>query len=145
MARLQRGVDTLRRIMKNHAIAAWTMLVLTLSMKLVVPVGFMPDLSDNGIRLVICDGMATTAAASPDTLHAMHGHHHHHGHDGPAKPDAPCPFAGLTAPALSGADPIQLSIALAAVLSAALFGVTATRLRAAVYLRPPLRGPPHLA
>ncbi len=109
-------------------------------MKLAVPVGFMPVVADGGVQLVVCDGMAP---ASPSVaVHAMRGHHHHHGHDGPVKSDAPCPFAGLTAPVLGGADPVQLAIALATILVAGLFIAAVNRLRAVTHLRPPLRGPP---
>ncbi|WP_174286421.1 hypothetical protein [Sphingomonas bacterium] len=133
-------METLRSIIKGHMPAACLLLTLTLCMKLVVPVGFMPLLSNDRVVLTICDGMvpATEHAA----MHDMHGHHH--GHDGPTKPDAPCPFAGLSAPVLGGTDPVQLAVALAAILIAGLFAATSARLQTAGHLRPPLRGPPNL-
>lgn len=134
---MRRGVETLRRIMKRHVPAACLLLVLTLCMKLAVPVGFMPDLSDGGVRLVVCDGMAVPAEGA----HAMPGHHHH-GHDASTRSDAPCPFAGLAAPALGGTDPIQLALAVANLLVAGFVVAVAIRLRAVGHLRPPLRGPP---
>ena len=133
-------VGALRHIIQRHWPAAGVLLLLTLCMKLVVPVGFMPTWSDGGVELIVCDGMATTV----ETMHGMHGHHHH-GHDGPTKPDAPCPFAGLTAPALGGADPIQLAVALAGILVAGLFVVARISLLGIGHLRPPLRGPPTAA
>ena len=136
-------METLRRIIQGHLPTVWVILLLTLCMKLVVPVGFMPDLSEHGIALIVCDGMAPSAAAQATP--GMHGHHHHHGHDGPTKPDAPCPFAGLSAPVLGGADPIQLARALADILAAGLVVAIAVRLRTVGYLRPPLRGPPRIA
>ena len=131
-------VTSLRRLLFGHVPAACLLLMLTLCMKLVVPVGFMPQLTDGRVELVMCDGMAPVTPVV--AMHGMHGHHH--GHDGPTKPDAPCPFAGLAAPALGGADPIQLAIALADILVAGLVAATAIRLRAAGHVRPPLRGPP---
>ena len=137
-ASINRRVNSFRRTIIGHVPAACLLLALTLCMKLIVPVGFMPQLADGGVELVMCDGMAPPAPMA--TMHGMHGHHH--GHDGPTKPDAPCPFAGLAAPALGGADPIQLAIALADILVAGLVAATAIRLRAVGHVRPPLRGPP---
>ena len=136
--RMNRCVTSLRRLLFGHVPAACLLLLLTLSMKLIVPVGFMPQLAGGGVELVMCDGMAPVTPVV--AMHGMQGHHH--GHDGPTKPDAPCPFAGLAAPALGGADPIQLAIALADILVAGLVAATAIRLRAAGHVRPPLRGPP---
>ena len=140
---MQDRVNGLRIIINGHLPTACMLLMLTLCMKMLVPVGFMPDLSAGRIELVMCDGM-TTPKTTPVAMHGMHGHHHH-GHDGPVKPDAPCPFAGLTAPVLGGADPIQLAIALVDILIAGLLVDTAIGLRAVDRLRPPLRGPPAIA
>lgn len=130
-------MGAIRHHIFGNVAAAWLLLALTLAMKLVVPVGFMPHVVDGGIDLIVCNGMAEPApmAAMPH----MTGHHHDHA---PSKPDAPCPFAGLTAPTLGGADVAILATPIAAILAAGLMlRVTKPRARPA-YLRPPLRGPP---
>ena len=134
---MQRGVTMWRAFIRGNIPAMWALVVLTLAMKLIVPVGFMPHLSAGGIELVVCNGMEPPPMAH---MPMMAGHHHDHG--GPQKPDAPCPFAGLSAPTLGGADPVQLAIAIAAILVAGLAAIVAVRVRAITYLRPPLRGPP---
>ena len=131
-------VATLRTLIDRHLPAMWMLVLLTMAMKLVVPVGFMPDLSAGNVRLIVCTGMDSPAPMA--AMRGMPGHHHDHG--GPQKPDAPCPFAGLAAPALGGADPVQLAGAIAAILLAGVAAATPLRVRALAYLRPPLRGPP---
>ena len=73
----------------------------------------------------------------------MHGQPQQHDQQG--KTDSPCTFSGLAAPALGGADPIQLAIAIAIIIAAGLLAVAVTRPRDAAYLRPPSRGPPATA
>jgi hypothetical protein len=123
-----------------------------LLMRAIVPAGFMPMATANGIELVLCSGMAqpsdtTTAPAAAGMMHHAMPHHAmparvDGGHQIPAKPDAPCAFAGLTAPSLGGTDIVLLAIAFASVVAAALFQRPNAPIRPRPFLRPPLRGPP---
>ncbi|OYY89567.1 MAG: hypothetical protein B7Y45_11785 [Sphingomonas sp. 28-66-16] len=107
-------------------------------MKLAVPAGFMPVMAGDGITIEICSGTGpATSMVMP-----MPGMKHRPGEAEHGKAESPCAFAGLTAPALGGADPIQLVIAIAVVLALALMAAPAFAVRDLAHLRPPSRGPP---
>jgi len=130
---------SLRQRIHGNLAAAWALLALSLAMKFVVPIGYMPMFSAAGIEIVICTGMgpATATMAMPGMDHGKKGGDH-----APAKPDAPCAFAGLSAPSLGGADIVQLAVALAAIVAACILAVAVLRIARQAFLRPPLRGPP---
>ena len=109
-------------------------------MKLLVPGGFMPGLSASGVGIVPCSGtapMVMVMVMMPGTA-AERGRDHH----APARPDAPCGFAGLAMPSLGGADPVQLAIALVAIVAAVPAAPARAPIRRVAYLRLPSRGPP---
>jgi hypothetical protein len=142
-------MGSLRQLIHGHLPAAWALLALSLAMKLLVPAGFMPAFSASGIAIVICSGIGPAPMAMHgeiDKSMAMPAMPAGHGgdHQAPAKFDTPCPFAGMSAPALGGADAIQLAIALVAIIAAGLFVAEALPIRRPGHLRPPLRGPPAL-
>lgn len=129
----------LRRLTRHHLGAVWLLLAAILGLRLLVPDGFMPGLTASGAAIVICDGTG-------DATHAMAGMAgHHDNRSKPAHPVPPCSFAGLNVAHLGGADPIQLAIALALAVAAALFEPSPLQLAHPGRLRPPLRGPPALA
>jgi hypothetical protein len=142
----------LRPFLHSNAALVWAVIVCALLMRAIVPAGFMPMATANGIQLVLCSGMAQpsdtmTAPAAAGMMHHAMPHHAmparvDGGHQIPAKPDAPCAFAGLTAPSLGGADIVLLAIAFASVVAAALFQRPDAPIRPRPFLRPPLRGPP---
>jgi len=113
----------------------------SLLVKLLVPAGFMPALSNGLLVIQICTGQGAQTVmldVSQEAGDHQEGDHH-------KKAEMPCAFSGLSAPALAGAHPILLAIAIAFII--------ATSFRAApplipwrrVYLRPPSQGPPILA
>jgi len=151
----------LRPFLQSNTALVWAVIVCALLMRAIVPAGFMPMATANGIELVLCSGMAqpsdpTTAPAAAGMMpgmqhhampdHAMPDHalpgRGDGGHQIPAKPEAPCAFAGLTAPSLGGADIVLLAIAFASVVAAAVFQRPNAPIRPRPFLRPPLRGPP---
>lgn len=130
----------LRQLLIRHARAAWLLVAVTLAMKLVVPVGFMPSMIGGRVAIVLCTGMGPQ-----DMKMAMPGMAgHDRGGHAPSKPESPCLGAGIAAPVLSGADPIHLALAFAvAVVAAPLLAIPPPPRRRA-YLRPRPRGPPRL-
>ncbi|RYG21087.1 MAG: hypothetical protein EON93_26245 [Burkholderiales bacterium] len=58
--------------------------------------------------------------------------------------DNTCPYSLMPIASLSGADGVQLAIALVFILALGFASVVVPRLAATPYLRPPLRGPPEL-
>ena len=141
----------LRPFLHSNAALVWAMIVCALLMRAVVPAGFMPMATANGIELVLCSGMAqpsdTTTALSAAGMEPGMPHHTvatraDGGHQIPAKLEAPCAFTGLTAPSLGSTDIILLAIAFACVVRAALFHRPDAPIRPRPFLRPPLRGPP---
>jgi hypothetical protein len=141
-------VTALRRLVRFHpALAGWLVLAV-LASRLLVPGGYMPVVSDDGIRIMICPGVVpaaapmTMAAPGAKTM-AMHGmDHSRHGGDQTPRTEMPCAFAGFGMPAMSGADPVLLVVAL--VFATAIVRHLREHLppRAAPRLRPPTRGPP---
>lgn len=81
--------------------AALPLLLLALALRMLVPAGWMPAADGRGIEL--CTGMGVVKAWV-DADGRIH-------RDAPApeKPDQPCTFAGLSAPLLAGAGPVQLA------------------------------------
>lgn len=123
-----------------------------LLLKLLVPTGYMIDASDGRLSVIMCPGVAPQPA-EPAAMHgAMGGHHqamadhgaptHHDGSGQHGQVEMPCAFAGLSAAALGAIDPIQLAALIAFVLAIGLAAVVPPAPVRAVYLRPPLRGPP---
>lgn len=109
-----------------------------LLMKLLVPAGYMASASNGMIVVEICSasGPKTTVMAIPGLEHRQDGGGDH------GKAEMPCAFSALSAPALAGADPLLLVLAIAFVMAAA-FRLAAPRAVAApAFLRPPPRGPP---
>lgn len=126
-----------RHIARRRLLFAW-LVAAAFAMKLLVPTGFMPVLSADGIRLALCNGANPPAIAA---MPAMPGHpdgEHHPGNDA----TTPCPFAMLSIPSLAGADPIQLVLAIAFGMVLLFRAAPLRPYRRPTHLRPPLRGPP---
>jgi hypothetical protein len=107
--------------------------------RMMVPAGFMPSISGNGLVLAICSG------TMPAPAMANAGHHGMARHDAPAgapKAEQPCAFAGLGSPALAAADPLLLTAALAFAFLLAVRGAVQQTPIVPARLRPPLRAPP---
>jgi len=107
-------------------------------MKIVVPSGFMPTISNGQIVVSVCSSMgATTMVITiPGLEHNSGGDSHK------SKAEQPCAFAGLSAPSLAAADPSLLAAAILFVLALGMRPLALPASTAPPYLRPPLRGPP---
>lgn len=127
----------LRSFLQQHRGLALWLVAAALLVRLLVPAGFMPVVSQGRVTLAPCSGV----------MPAMAGMAHHDrapAEDG-ARHDMPCAFAGLAAPALGAADPV-LPVVAAALLGTATFRDHETRpAPLPPRLRPPLRGPPRLS
>lgn len=132
-------MQPLCRLLARHRLVACAILSLALAMKLAIPVGFMPMVTDGTIVMRLCSGTApmTMAVAIPGLEQDKP--------DGEAPQDKqaqPCAFSGLSAPTLAATDPILLALAILFVLVAGLRPLAVPVPRAPLHLRPPLRGPP---
>lgn len=122
----------------------WTTLAviaLALCMKVLVPTGMMVGGQSKVLSIEICaDGMGQTltrAIAIPMK--------HAGGEDAAKQTKDHCPWAGSVHAPLTGADPIQLALALAFIVVLGFAAARPLALTPRTYLQPPLRGPPALA
>ncbi len=143
----------LRRLSFDHGMLTAWLIGCALLMKILVPAGFMPVMTNGIMRIAICGGsvMADPMVAMPmsEAMHApmsaaMPGMEHH-----PDKPDhqgreMPCAFSGLSMASIAAADPLLLAIALAFVVTLGFRALPAMVRAVPAHLRPPLRGPPVL-
>lgn len=125
-----------RHVLHRRWLAAW-LIVAALLMKVLVPAGYMLDVSGGSVTVELCSGYGPM----PMTMAMPGTAHHGDKHDG-GKAEQPCAFAGLTAPALAGADPMLLALAIAFIIAAVFRVVVWSQPARSRHLRPPLRGPP---
>ena len=132
----------LRQLLRQQRWLALWLVGFALALRIVVPAGYMPVFSGHALTIELCSGYGpvkmTMTVAGMDMSDAGHtsGKQHHD------KTDSPCPFSGLTTPALSGADPILLAAAILFIMLLASRRPITQPVRAGSRLRPPLRGPP---
>jgi hypothetical protein len=108
-------------------------------MKIIMPAGFMPTVSNGQIVVTICSGTGPMTMVM--TISGLeHGKSEGDRHQG--KAEQPCAFSGLSAPSLAAADPILLAAAILFVLALGLRPPVLPVSTAPPYLRPPLRGTP---
>jgi hypothetical protein len=130
-------VTALRHHILNHRRWAAALLALALLAKLLVPAGYMPNVSAGAVTIELCSGFGVEKIAL-----AIPGTDHHQQQDEHGKGDSPCTFSGLIAPSLVGADPILLAVAIAFIIATVFRAAAIVHERRAAWLRPPLRGPP---
>ncbi len=123
------------RQLVRHRFAAALLIAAALLVRLIVPTGYMLDASHGAITVELCSGTGPMRMAMPGMTHPDDGKGH-------GKAGSPCAFAGLAAPALGGADPILLAVAIAFIMATAFDGGVAAPPLRRLFLRPPLRGPP---
>jgi hypothetical protein len=132
-------VTALRHHLLRHRLLTAWLVAVALLMKILVPAGYMASVSAGSITIELCSGYG------PQKIFvAMPGMTHHPDQKGEhGKAEMPCAFSGLSAPSLTGADPLLLTVAIAFVILT-VFRIAArpTLPGAPSYLRPPLRGPP---
>ena len=124
----------------RRALAAW-IVASALLMKIVVPAGFMPVFTGDGVTIALCTGVGpqSMSMAMPD----MADHGKTKGDH--AGKETPCGFGGLAFPSLAGADPLFLALAIAFIVTTAFRIEMRSAASPVEHLRPPSRGPPTIA
>ena len=116
------------------------LLVMALSIKTLVPSGFMIDNSSKTLTVMLCaDGsgtMVSKAIVIPKEGRSQRGPEHQ------SKSDAPCAYSALSMASLGGADTPLLALALLFIIALGLSSHRPPLVKAHYHLRPPLRGPP---
>ncbi len=129
----------LRNLVLANLPFACAVLALALVMKIVIPAGYMPTVSNGQIVVSICSGTGpmTMVMTIPGLDHGKSD-----GDDHQRKAEQPCAFSGLSAPSLAAAAPILLAAVILFVLALGTRPLALPASTAQPYLRPPLRGPP---
>ncbi|MCB5426067.1 hypothetical protein H0274_12425 [Altererythrobacter sp. CC-YST694] len=133
----------LRALVLANSRAAVLVVVLALSIKALIPAGYMVSGGSDSIAVTVCNGggqggptLATidipAEGVTPDGK-------------GEAKDGRQCSFSALTMAAMGGADAPLLVLALAFILLLGLRPAARLPFLQADYLQPPLRGPPATA
>ena len=118
----------------------WTMWLMAaaLLMKVAVPAGYMPVVSNGWVGLALCSGFGPEKMAM--AMPAMSNHRGKAEHS--ERADMPCGFAGHAPASMAGADPILLLVAIAFIVATISRLPISPPFRRIGYLRPHLRGPP---
>tara|TARA_R110002033_G_scaffold15886_2_gene44462 strand:+ start:509 stop:922 length:414 start_codon:yes stop_codon:yes gene_type:complete len=115
-----------------------------LAMKILVPPGYMVSQDTKTFTVKICDGIGNSQSTIEIPFDAKTAGQEQH--DGAGDPSGTtCSFAGFSQLVATGADPIQLALAILFILLAGLQLLQMPLPGVADRLRPPLRGPPVIA
>lgn len=132
-------MQDLRALFHRNRWLALVLVVMAIGMKAMVPSGYMLGSESKVLTFQICDGNGDTMVkqlAVPVSGKEEGGKRGQSAHDGV------CPHSTLSHAAMTGADPIQLALALLFIFAMG-FAALILAVRAHVlHLRPPLRGPP---
>lgn len=133
-------MTALRALIRNHRTLAVLLFMMTLSMKALVPSGYMIGGSSKTFTIEICSeslGDHTTRQIAIPMDEKSHD-----GQDDHGKADSPCSYSALSMAALSGADASLLVLAFLFILALGLAPTVLAPVERIAHLRPPLRGPP---
>lgn len=133
-------VTTLRSLLARHRWLAIWLVSAALMMKVLVPAGFMPNVSSGAILVQLCSGQGLQTVMME--IPGRSGDHDPADHK---QADIPCAFSGLSSPALAAADPILLALAIAFILAMGFLGLSFAPPAPSPFLRPPPIGPPTAA
>lgn len=134
-------MEPFRSALLKHPLLVLAVGLAGLMLRLAVPSGFMPVLDHGRVTLAPCSGYGAAGSQPAYRAGSATAAGEHHPQDQP-KADGSCAFADLSLSMIGSADAVQLAAALLFIMAAALFFATALPPRAALRLRPPLRGPP---
>jgi hypothetical protein len=135
-------VTLLRRLLLDHRTLTLWLALAALTVKLLVPAGFMVGSAGGQVVLQMCSGFGPVVAAP--MAHGARADGHGGGHQQPDHPgaDMPCPYTALAHGVGPALDPVLLVLAIAFAMALGFAGVVGLPLRPAAYWRPFLRGPP---
>jgi hypothetical protein len=134
-------MDSLRAFFLQYRSAAILLVLAALCMKSLVPTGYMIGQEGKALTVQICNDALSDHAIKNIALPMKEGS----GGSGLKQSKAECPYSAMSMAALSGADPALLALALAFIVALGFAPSPVPAARRALYLRPPLRGPPSLA
>ncbi|MFN3456898.1 MAG: hypothetical protein ACK4Z8_04905 [Novosphingobium sp.] len=125
----------LRAFLLHNRCLAVLLVMAALAMKALLPPGYMVGTSSRALTILVCAD--STGARSAVQVTIPQG-----AKETTAKDHKPCTFAGHSAAALGGGDPIQLALALAFVLVLGFLAIAVPRLAPSRRFLPPPCGPP---
>lgn len=134
----------MRALLSRHRYLAILLAGAALLMKVLVPAGFMPTVSNGTLLVQLCSGLGVTQTVVIE-IPGLGDHDNGNGNDQHDADGQPCAFSGMAVYGLAGADPILLAIAIAFILAAAFRIEQQLILWHGLYLRPPSQGPPFAA
>jgi len=134
-------MDSLRAFFLRHRSLAMLLVAAALCMKTLVPAGYMIGQEGKALTVQICNDAVSDHAIKQIAIPMKDGS----GGSGLKQNNAECPYSAMSMAALTGADPALLVLALAFIIALGFAPSPVPAARRALYLRPPLRGPPSLA
>ena len=132
---------SLRAFFLRHRLVAILLVLAALCMKSLVPTGYMIGQQGKALTIRICSDAYADHAVKHIAIPMKEGN----GGSGAKESKAECPYSAMSMAALSGADPALLVLALAFIIALGFAPSPVHAARRALYLRPPLRGPPSRA
>lgn len=132
-------MDAFRHVLLVRRRITFAVIALAISMKALVPAGYMIDTRDHVLTITICADATSGHIISKQIV--IPGKPVQ-GQSGQAKNSEVCAFSGLAMAGVSGADPALLAQALAFILLLGFAAVAPLRITSARRIRPPLRAPP---
>jgi hypothetical protein len=136
-------VGSLRTFLRANRHFAALLVVLALSMKALVPAGYMLAQQTTAFTVTICADGQGERIAHEITVPKKAGHGDASGDQG--KGSGTCSWSSLATGALGNTAPELLAIALAFILTLGFRSAAPPAARSAFRLRPPLRAPPVFA
>lgn len=134
-------VQAFRHLLWSNHGSALLLIALALTMKVLLPAGFMPMQNEGRLVVSLCSGMEGMTAVIAIPLNDA-GSADGTGKHGSAGQAQPCLFSGHSAPSLAAVDPALLALAVLFTIALAQHWVARVKALSSSHLRPPLRAPP---
>lgn len=131
----------LRAFFRKHHYFAVLLLFCAVSVRALVPTGYMIGPSSKTLSVQICSDGLSAKMTQQITIPMEQGSHDKSG-SGHQRMEGTCAFSSLAMAGIAGADPVQLALALAFILLIGFARATFAVPLPSSHLRPPLRGPP---
>jgi hypothetical protein len=143
----------LRHILHRRWAMAFALIAMAMLARMAVPGGFMPVVENGHVVITLCSGHGPMQLTGNGLTPPMPGmtaakaagpHHEHHDRQSDNK-DSICPFAGLSLPSLTAADPLLLAVAILFIVTTIFRLPERIAVAAPRALWPPITGPPAIA